>query len=64
MYFEDLLEESSLKSSLNILEKDYEDAIHIRGELDERMFIDENDSILGTGSLSGGAINMCSRKVC
>lgn len=64
VYFEDLLEESVLQSSLRILEKDYEDAIHIRGELDERMFIDENDSILGTGSLSGGAINMCSRKVC
>jgi len=64
MYFEDLLEEGSLQSSLNILEKDYEDAIHIRGELDERMFIDETDSLLGSGSLSGGAINMCSRKVC
>lgn len=64
VYFEDLLEENSLQSSLHILEKDYEDAIHVRGELDERMFINENDSILGSGSLSGGAINMSSRKVC
>ncbi|ONK72119.1 uncharacterized protein A4U43_C04F15940 [Asparagus officinalis] len=62
MYFEDLLEETYLNSSLYILEKDYENAIHMRGELDERMFIDENDSVLGSGSLSGGAINMCSRK--
>ncbi|KAJ6850470.1 retinoblastoma-related protein isoform X1 [Iris pallida] len=62
VYFDDLLDESSLNSSLRILENHYDDVIHISGELDERMFINEEDSLLGTGSLSGGAINMSSRK--
>ena len=57
-YFEDLLEENSLRASLLILEKDYDDAINIKGEIDERMFVNDADSLLGTGSLSGGAINI------
>lgn len=57
-YFEDLMEESSLSSSLSILEKDYNDAIQNKGELDERIFVNEEDSLLGSGSLSGGAVNM------
>ncbi|XP_060178907.1 retinoblastoma-related protein 1 isoform X1 [Lycium barbarum] len=57
-YFEDLMEESSLSSSISILEKDYNDAIQNKGELDERIFINEEDSLLGSGSLSGGAVNM------
>uniref|UniRef100_A0A1D1ZL71 Retinoblastoma-related protein n=2 Tax=Anthurium amnicola TaxID=1678845 RepID=A0A1D1ZL71_9ARAE len=61
-YFEDLMEEKSLSSSLVKLEKDYDDAICLRGELDERMFANDEDSLIGTGSLSGGAINMCSTK--
>ncbi|XP_059455466.1 retinoblastoma-related protein [Corylus avellana] len=56
-YFEDLLEDSSLSSSLDILEKDYGDAIRSKGELDERVFINDEDSILGSESLSGGALN-------
>ncbi|GMY22800.1 retinoblastoma-related protein isoform X2 [Fagus crenata] len=57
-YFEDLLEDSSLSSSLGILEKDYDGAIRSKGELDERVFINGEDSILGSGSLSGGAVNI------
>ncbi|KAF8390765.1 hypothetical protein HHK36_025292 [Tetracentron sinense] len=61
-YFEDLMESSSLSSSLSILEKDYDDAIHNKGELDERVFVNEEDSLLGTGSLSGGAMNISNAK--
>lgn len=61
-YFDDLLEEKSLRSSILILEKDYEDAI-LKGELDERMFVNDSDSLIGSGSLSGGAISMCGTKV-
>jgi retinoblastoma-like protein 1 len=63
-YFEDLLEDSSLSSSLGILEKDYDGAIRSKGELDERVFINGEDSILGSGSLSGGAVNISGVKVC
>jgi retinoblastoma-like protein 1 len=63
-YFEDLLEDSSLSSSLDILEKDYGDAIRSKGELDERVFINDEDSILGSESLSGGAVNISGVKVC
>ncbi|XP_020088417.1 retinoblastoma-related protein [Ananas comosus] len=62
IYFEDLLEESSLQSSLLILEKDYDNTINTKGELDERMFVDDEDSLLGSGSLSGGAIHLSGRK--
>ncbi|XAR58140.1 hypothetical protein NMG60_11026538 [Bertholletia excelsa] len=58
IYFEDLMEEASLSSSLDILEKDYEDATRNKGELDERVFVNEEDSLLGSGSLSGGAMNI------
>lgn len=57
-YFHDLLEESSLSSDLSILEKDYNDAMLLEGELDERLFINDEESLLGSSSLSGGAINM------
>ncbi|CAD6245819.1 unnamed protein product [Miscanthus lutarioriparius] len=56
--FKDLLQGDSLKSSLLILEKEYENAINTKGELDERMFANDEDSLLGSGSLSGGAINL------
>ncbi|XP_054811120.1 retinoblastoma-related protein [Prosopis cineraria] len=61
-YFNDLMEESSLPSSLDILEKDYDDAIHNEGELDERLFINEEDSLLASGSLSGGSMSASSVK--
>lgn len=57
------MEESSLSSSLEILEKDYEDAIRNKGELDERVFVNDEDSLLGSGSLSAGAVTMSGIKV-
>ncbi|XP_057866419.2 retinoblastoma-related protein isoform X3 [Cryptomeria japonica] len=61
-YFQDLVEESSIVSSIRILERDYEDAIHDRGELDERMFVNEEDSLFGSGSVSGGNVNITGLK--
>ncbi|KAI4302480.1 hypothetical protein MLD38_038218 [Melastoma candidum] len=61
IYFEDLMGKSSLSSSISALEKDYEDAV-LKGELDERVFLNEEDSLLGSGTLSGGAINMTGTK--
>ncbi|XP_011086897.2 retinoblastoma-related protein isoform X2 [Sesamum indicum] len=58
IYFEDLMDESSLASSVLLLEKDYDAATKNKGDLDERIFINENDSLLGSGSLSGGAVSM------
>lgn len=63
IFYEDLMEESSLQSSLAILEKDYEDAIRAKGELDERVFINEKDGSLGSGSPSVGATNVTGAKV-
>lgn len=63
-YFEGLMEEPFLSSSLDILEKDHDDAIRNNGELDERVFINEEDSLLGSGSLSGGSLNLSGVKVC
>ncbi|XP_013628361.1 PREDICTED: retinoblastoma-related protein 1-like isoform X2 [Brassica oleracea var. oleracea] len=57
-YFEDLLDETSISSSLITLEKDYTDAVCNKSELDERVFINEEDSLLGSGSLSAGAVNI------
>ncbi|XP_057453588.1 retinoblastoma-related protein 1 [Lotus japonicus] len=56
-YFKDLMEELSLPSSLNILEKDYDVMIHDKGELDERLFINEDDSLLASGTLSGSSVS-------
>ena len=58
------MEEHSLSSSLNILEKDYDDSIRNKADLDERVFINEEDRLLGLESLSGGAANVTSIKVC
>lgn len=57
------MEESSLPSCLNILEKDYDYAIRNKGELDERLFINEEDSLLASGSLSGGSMSASGVKV-
>ncbi|XP_078434477.1 retinoblastoma-related 1 [Wolffia australiana] len=62
IYFEDLMEANSLSASLIKLDKDYDDTICVRGELDERMFVNGEDSLIGTGSLSGGAINISGAK--
>ncbi|KAM7264102.1 hypothetical protein ACFE04_001785 [Oxalis oulophora] len=53
IYFDDLLEESSLSNSIKILEKDYDDAACNQGELDERIFIIGGDSLLVSGSQPG-----------
>ena len=63
IYFEDLLEDSSLLSSISVLEKDYDSAVSNRVEIDERVFVNEDDSLLGSGSLSGGAVNISGTKV-
>lgn len=42
-YFEDLLEDSSLPTCISMLEKDYDAAIWNKGDIDERVFINEND---------------------
>ena len=57
------MEESSLSSNINILEKDYDAAVRNKGELDERVFINGEDSLLGSGSLSGGAMSINGAKV-
>ncbi|WCJ39170.1 Retinoblastoma-related protein [Euphorbia peplus] len=63
LYYDDLMEEASLQSSLNILQRDYEDSTSCKGELDETVFVnEEEDSLLGSGSLSGGAINVTGTK--
>ncbi|KAJ8427463.1 hypothetical protein Cgig2_033093 [Carnegiea gigantea] len=62
IYFEDLLEDSSLLSSISVLEKDYDSAVSNRVEIDERVFVNEDDSLLGSGSLSGGAVNISGTK--
>ncbi|KAG8493430.1 hypothetical protein CXB51_010979 [Gossypium anomalum] len=58
VYFEGLLEEQSFLSNLCILENDYDDATRKIGDLDERLFINEEDSLLGFGSLSGEDVNI------
>ncbi|TYI85770.1 hypothetical protein E1A91_D04G019200v1 [Gossypium mustelinum] len=58
IYFEGLMEEKSLSSSLNMLEKDYDNAICNKGDLDERVFVNDEDSLLGLGSFSGGTMNV------
>ncbi|KAK1368287.1 retinoblastoma-related protein [Heracleum sosnowskyi] len=62
IYFVGLMEETTLSTNLSTLEKDYEDAIHNTGDLDERVFMDAEDSVLGSSSLSGGAINISGTK--
>ncbi|KAM6582872.1 hypothetical protein CsatB_009874 [Cannabis sativa] len=56
-YFDDLMD-ASLSSNLDILEKDYNDAIWNKCGLDERVFVNEDDSVLGSGCLSAGSMTM------
>ncbi|CAN8259637.1 unnamed protein product [Cochlearia groenlandica] len=58
IYFEDLLDETSISTSLITLERDYNDTACNKRELDERVFINDEDSLLGSGSLSAGAVNI------
>ncbi|XP_068657761.1 retinoblastoma-related protein isoform X1 [Aristolochia californica] len=61
-YFEDLLEGESLPASLLALEKDYDDATHNTGELDERLFSYEEEASINSWSLSGGSMDACGSK--
>ncbi|XP_024397294.1 retinoblastoma-related protein-like isoform X1 [Physcomitrium patens] len=47
-YLEGLMDKKSLAANLRMLEKDYEDSYQSRGGLDERMFINGEDGLLGT----------------
>lgn len=58
------MEESSLPSSLSVLENDYDHMTRNNGELDERLFINEDDSLLASGSLSRGSVSAGGVKVC
>lgn len=49
------MEEQYLLSSLTILENEYDSMILNKGELDERLFIDEEDILLALGSSSSAS---------
>ncbi|KAG0563583.1 hypothetical protein KC19_8G043100 [Ceratodon purpureus] len=49
-YFEDLMKDDKISSNLLILENDYSEWHCSRGELDERMFINGEDSLIGAVS--------------
>ena len=61
-HFEGLMEDEALTSHLLIMEKDYDEWYHSRGELDERMFINGEDSLIGAVS-SGGTPSVSGVKV-
>lgn len=46
------MDERSITSNLRIVEKDYEEAYHSRGEVDERMFINGDENV--SAPLSSG----------
>ncbi|KAL9225685.1 hypothetical protein vseg_001579 [Gypsophila vaccaria] len=55
-YVKDLSEDSSLSTFIDLLEKDYDAADWNKGDIDEKLFLNEDDSLLGSGSLSGGSV--------
>lgn len=57
------MEESSLHSTLLALEKDYDVTIEMKGEIDERIFVNDDDSLIGNERLSGGTLSICKPKV-
>ncbi|KAM7464786.1 hypothetical protein LguiA_032907 [Lonicera macranthoides] len=54
--------ESSLPSGLRNLEKNCDDTVHNKSDVDEKVLINEADSLCGSSSLSEGAINMSETK--
>ena len=64
VYFDELMDESSLSSCVKVLEKDYQDGIQNKGDLDERIFVNNDERLLGSGSLSSGATNLNGGKMC
>lgn len=61
-YFEGLMEVEQISSNLVILEEDYDGWYRSRGELDERMFINGEDSLIGAVS-SSSTTSVCGVKV-
>ncbi|XP_074273399.1 retinoblastoma-related protein-like isoform X1 [Silene latifolia] len=61
-YVDDLLLDSSLPTIIGLLEKDYDAADWNQGDIDERLFLNGEDSLLGSGSLSGGAMCLSGTK--
>ncbi|KAH9555125.1 hypothetical protein CY35_08G098100 [Sphagnum magellanicum] len=61
-YFEGLMENGCITSNLYILEKDYEEAYQSRGELDERIFINGEVSLMGGVSCDSPDISAYKRK--
>lgn len=61
-YFEGLMKDEQISSNLLVLEKDYNEWYCTRGELDERMFINGEDSLIGAVS-SGSAASVSGVKV-
>lgn len=61
-YLEGLMDNRSIASNLRVLEKDYEDAYQSRGGLDERMFINGDDSLLGMSSCESPRFTGSKRK--
>ncbi|GAB2234355.1 hypothetical protein Droror1_Dr00003603 [Drosera rotundifolia] len=57
VYFEDLFDYSNLSTSISILEKEYDDAIRNKGDIDGRVLVDEDDKLLGSDSISGAAVS-------
>ncbi|KAI3866717.1 hypothetical protein MKX03_006565 [Papaver bracteatum] len=57
-FFEDLVKESSFSSSLIVLVRDYDVAMNNKNDPDERVLLNVEDSLHGTGNLSGGAMNI------
>ncbi|CAM6090760.1 unnamed protein product [Calypogeia fissa] len=52
-YFEGLMDERSITPNLRIVEKEYEEAYHSRGEVDERVFINGDENVIGPLSSDG-----------
>ncbi|CAK9855657.1 unnamed protein product [Sphagnum jensenii] len=62
LYFEGLMESGQIMSNISIVEKDYEEAYQSLGELDERMFINGEVSLMGSVSCGSPDISASKRK--
>ncbi|KAH9571413.1 hypothetical protein CY35_02G093600 [Sphagnum magellanicum] len=62
VYFEGLMESGQIMSNISIVEKDYEEAYQSHGELDERMFINGEVSLMGSVSCGSPDISASKRK--
>ncbi|KAL9251745.1 Retinoblastoma-related protein [Drosera capensis] len=62
VYFENLFDDSNLSTSISILEKEYDDVIRNKGDIDGRVVVDEDDKLLGPDSISGAAVSSVGAK--